>query len=200
MCTFVSFSGHCFSFQHFTINCHSRIFKLFYLEMNLCRKCSENENEVQFCAHQLKFISDWFLERERGTLKLASQLRLGFDVGSVIFISFPIKNKKPVSLSCEITPVLGKKHCLQTLKNVDFVARTDTALNVYAPHSVKKPFNPLTVFTVGKIESNACICGPKCALRRNFGHFEPKILKKKNLFFLIKMGVCFQELIWNSQD
>ena len=29
---------------------------MFYLERNLCRKCSENENEVQFCAHQLKSV------------------------------------------------------------------------------------------------------------------------------------------------
>ena len=48
---------------------------------------------VQFCAHQLKSIRDWFLEwgqlARRGgggggggdTLKLASQQRLGFDVG-----------------------------------------------------------------------------------------------------------------------
>ena len=62
MCTFVSFSGHCLSFQHFTVNCHSRIFKMFYLEMKLCRKCSENKNVVQFCAHQVKSIRDWFLE------------------------------------------------------------------------------------------------------------------------------------------
>ena len=54
--------------------------------------------------------------------------------------------------------------------------------------------NSLSIFTVGKMESSACICGPKCALRSNFGHFEPKNLKKY-LFFLIKMGVCFQELI-----
>ena len=87
MCTFVSFSGHCLSFQHFTVNCHSRIFKMFYLEMNLCRKCSENENEVHVYAHQLKSIRDWFLEwGGRGTLKLASQQKLGFDVVRVSFL------------------------------------------------------------------------------------------------------------------
>ena len=84
MCTFVSLSGHCLSFQHFTG--HSRIFKMFYLEMNLCRKCSENENEVQFCAHLLKSVRDWFLEWGRGTLRLASQQRLGFDVVRVSFL------------------------------------------------------------------------------------------------------------------
>ena len=68
---------------------------MFYSERNLCRKCSENENEVQFCAHQLKSVRDWFLERGRCTLKLASQQRLGFDV--VRFISFTVKKKKPVS-------------------------------------------------------------------------------------------------------
>ena len=57
---------------------------MFYLEMNLCRKCSENETEVQVCAHQLKYIRDWFLER--GTLKLASQQRLGFDVVGLSFL------------------------------------------------------------------------------------------------------------------
>ena len=34
---------------------------------------------------------------------------------SVIFISFTVKNKKPVSLICEITLDFGKKHCLRTL-------------------------------------------------------------------------------------
>ena len=54
---------------------------------------------------------------------------------------------------------------------------------------VKKPFNPLSIFTVGKMESSACICGPKCAFRSNFGHFEPKNLKKKILIFSYKNGV-----------
>ena len=53
-------------FSAFYFSCHSRIFKMFYLEMNLCRKCSENENEVQFCANNLKSIRDWFLEWVKG--------------------------------------------------------------------------------------------------------------------------------------
>ena len=61
MCIFVSFPGHYLSFHHLTVICDSRNFKMFYLERNLCRKCSENENEVQFCAHQLKSVRDWFL-------------------------------------------------------------------------------------------------------------------------------------------
>ena len=61
---------------------------MFYLEMNLCRQCSENENEVKFCAHQLKSIKDWFLEWGRSILKLASQQRLGFDVVRVHFYKF----------------------------------------------------------------------------------------------------------------
>ena len=61
-------------------------FKMFDLERNLCRKCSENENEVQFCAHQLKSVRDWFLGWGRGTLKLTSQQRLGFDVVRVSFL------------------------------------------------------------------------------------------------------------------
>ena len=54
------------------------------------------------------------------------------------------------------------------------------------PHTVKKPFNPLSLLTVCKMESSACICGPKCAFRSNFGHFESKNLKKKMLIFSYK--------------
>ena len=43
------------------------------------------------------------------------------------------KIKKPDSLICEINQALEKNLCLRTLKNVDFVARNDTALNV-EPH------------------------------------------------------------------
>ena len=117
MCTFVSFSGYCLSFQHFTVNCHSRIFKMFYLEMNLCRKCSENKNELQFCAHHLKFIWDRFLEWREGYFEASftAETRLWYGK-SVIFISFAVKNKKPLSHLWS-NPGFGrrkKKHCLWT--------------------------------------------------------------------------------------
>ena len=195
MCPFVSFSGHCLSFQHFTVSCHSRIFKMFYLEMNVCKKCSENENQIQFCAHQLKSIRDWFLECGEGYFEASFTAETRLWCGkSVIFISFTVKNKKPVSLICEITPVLEKKNTVFGLKCR--LCRSDWyRFECWPPHTVEKPFNLLSVFTVGKMESSACICGPKCAFRSNFGHFEPKNLKKILIYFLIKMGVCFQEVI-----
>ena len=88
---------------------------MFYLERNLCKKCSENETEVQFCAHQLKSVRDWFLGWGKGTLKITSKQRLGFGVMRVSFLIFTVKNKKQVSLLCEMTPAFGKTHCLRTL-------------------------------------------------------------------------------------
>ena len=43
-------------------------------------------------------------------------------------------------------------------------------------------FNPLSIFTVGKMESSACICGPKSGLRSNFGPFEPQNMTKIPIF------------------
>ena len=114
----------------------------------------------------------------------------------VTFISFTVKNKKPVSLICEITPVLEKKTLSSDCLKCWFCRSDWYRFECCPPHTVKKLFNPLSIFTVGKMESSACICEPKCALRSNFGHFEPKNLKKKKekqkTFIL---GVCFQELI-----
>ena len=153
MCIFVYFSGHCLSFHQFTVNCHSRHFKIFYLERNLYKKCSENENEVQFCARHPRYVvRDWFLGWGRSTLKLASQQRLGSDVVRVsFFISFMDKNKKPVSVICGITPILEKKHSSDALTHWH-------RLECWPPHTEKKPFNPLPMFTVSKMESSACIC------------------------------------------
>ena len=53
---------------------------------------------------------------------------------------------------------------------------------------MKKPFNPLPIFTVGKMESSTCICGPKSAVISNFGPFEPQNMKKIPIFFSYKNG------------
>ena len=64
---------------------------MFYLEMNLCRKCSENENEVQFCAYQLKSIRDWFLELGERYFEAIFTAETRLCGKSVIFISFTVK-------------------------------------------------------------------------------------------------------------
>ena len=110
-------------------------------------------------------------------------------------VTFRIKNKKPVSHLWNNTG-LGKKkkkkkkkkkHSLDSLK-CRFCRSDWYRFECWPPYTVKKPFNPLSIFTVDKMESSAYICGPKCAFRSNFGHFEPKNLKKKRSIFSYKNG------------
>ena len=107
MCTFVSFSGHCLSFQHFTVNCHSRIFKMFYEFMQ--KMFREWKWGLVLCTSveiYQRLVSGVEMGYFEASFTAETRLWCG---KSVIFISFTVKNKKPVSLICEITPVLKKK-------------------------------------------------------------------------------------------
>ena len=71
---------------------------MFYLEMNLCRKCPVLCTSVDI--YQIYMVSG--VGRGSGSLKLDSQQRLGFDVVRVSLLGLKIRNR---SLICEITPV-----------------------------------------------------------------------------------------------
>ena len=59
---------------------------MLYLERNVCRKCPDNENEVNFGAHYLKYVKDFVSGVGMDTLKLVSHQKIGFDVVSKSFL------------------------------------------------------------------------------------------------------------------
>ena len=110
---------------------------------------------------------------------------------SVIFISFTVKNKKPVSLICEITPVWEKKTLSSDSLKCRFCRSDWYRFECWPPHTVKKPLNPLSIFTVGKREPSACICvfvDQSVHLEAILDILSLKTWKKNTYFFLWKWG------------